>query len=82
LANERGRTDEERRRESQDILDRAQTESGTVLSSAMARAARHFGAADAPPDDRVEVWGKRIARALALLFVLYLLADLTGAFGR
>ncbi|WP_244644024.1 hypothetical protein [Alsobacter metallidurans] len=53
-----------------------------MLSSAMARAARHFGAADAPAEDRVEVWGKRIARALALLFVLYLLGDLTGAFGR
>ncbi|GGH33387.1 hypothetical protein GCM10007036_45960 [Alsobacter metallidurans] len=82
MESEHRRTDEERRRESQDILDRAQSESGTVLSSAMARAARHFGAADAPAEDRVEVWGKRIARALALLFVLYLLGDLTGAFGR
>lgn len=74
--------DEERKRESREILARAEAESGPVLSSAMARAARHFSAGDAPQDDRIVVWGKRIARVLALLFVLYLLADLSGYFTR
>lgn len=82
MASDQRRTDADRTRESEEILARAQQESGTVLGSAMARAARHFSAADAPSEDRIEVWGKRIARVLALLFVLYLLADLTGAFGR
>ena len=43
-----------------------------ALDSAMGRAARHFGAADAPPDDKAELWGRRIGRVLSLVGVLVL----------
>ena len=82
MVGDRRERDQDRQREANDILARAEAESGPVLGSARARAAKHFSAADAPQDDRIEVWGKRIARVLALLFVLYLLAEFTGVLGR
>lgn len=75
-------SDEERQRESQEALARTSAESGVLGSSALAQAARHFTAADAPQDDRIEVWGRRIARALALLFVGYLVLELLAFLNR
>jgi hypothetical protein len=68
--------DEERVREAQEALRRVEAETESVGSSAMARAARHMAGADAPQDDRIEVWGRRIGRGLGLLFALYLAATL------
>lgn len=46
-----------------DRLRRDRDELGGLLGSAGA----HFGAAEAPPADRIEVWGRRIGRTLSLL---------------
>ncbi len=74
--------DDERVAEAKRTLDRLAAESETVGHSAMARAARHFGAADAPEGDSIERWGRRIGRALALVFALYLIYTLVQHFGR
>lgn len=68
--------DEERVREAHDALRRVEAETESVGSSALARAARHMAGADAPPEDRIEVWGRRVGRGLGLLFALYLAATL------
>lgn len=75
-------TDEERRKQSQDALERAARESETIGSSALARSARrltdHFAARDAAETaegggvDPAELWGRRIGRALSLLGVVAL----------
>ena len=58
--------------EAKATLARVERESGGLFDSAMARASRHFGAADAPPDDKIELWGRRIGRALSLVGVVVL----------
>src|SRR5437773_4461607 len=70
--------DEERRREALRTLD-ALRESDTFATSALARTARrasdHFTARDATKDavmedgsvDKIELWGRRIGRALSLV---------------
>jgi hypothetical protein len=67
--------EEARRREALDTLGKLR-ERDTVAQSALARAARHFAGADAVgPDgtvDPVELWGRRIGRALSLLAVVAL----------
>ena len=79
--------DEERRREALRTLDTLR-ESDTFATSALARTARratdHFAARDAMKDavtedgsvDRIELWGRRIGRALSLIgfvaFAVYL----------
>jgi hypothetical protein len=65
-------SDEERARESRAVLDRVNREQESVLSSSMARAADHFGGKDADPDDKIEVWGRRIGRSLSLVGVIVL----------
>jgi hypothetical protein len=47
--------------------------SSTLLSSSLARAADHFAAKDAEPEDAAERWGKRIGRGLSLIAFLVLL---------
>jgi hypothetical protein len=47
-------------------------DSSTLLSSSLARAADHFAGQDAlkqnaEPADKVEIWAKRIGRALSLV---------------
>jgi hypothetical protein len=74
--------DAERSHEARQALDRVQRESGLLGSSELARAARHFGGADAPAGDRIEVWGRRIGRTLGLIFVLYLITWLVDWFSR
>ena len=67
--------EEARLREALDTLGKLR-ERDTVAQSALARAARHFAGADAVgPDgtvDPVELWGRRIGRALSLLAVVAL----------
>ncbi|MDJ1159710.1 hypothetical protein QNA08_15910 [Chelatococcus sp. SYSU_G07232] len=74
-----------------EALQRVERDSETLASSSIARAAErarnHFaaedavGAAEGGGTDRIELWGRRIGRALGLLIVLYLLVSLFGQFG-
>ena len=48
-------------------LDRVKRDSDSLLGSSMGRAADHLSGADAPEGDKVELWGRRIGRALSLL---------------
>ena len=49
---------------------------GSTLADAATRARDHFGAVEADPHDRIEVWGRRIARLAALGFVVWLIVSL------
>ena len=66
--------DEAQRREALESL-RELSERDTVATSALARTARragdHFAAKDAG-EDRIELWGRRIGRALSLIGVVIL----------
>jgi hypothetical protein len=72
--------DEARRREALDALEKLKRDraplAGSSLADAARRAVRHFAAADAVgPDgtrDPIELWGRRIGRALSLLAVIAL----------
>ena len=68
---------EEAERQARESLDRMRDEGdvfgGSAIARAAARARRHFGGADAPPGDAVELWGRRIGRTLALAFVILLI---------
>ena len=75
--------DEARREEARRALDRASGEGEVIGGSALARAGRHvadhFAArdahgADASGSDPIEVWGRRIGRALSLVGVVALTA--------
>ncbi|MCB1493119.1 MAG: hypothetical protein KDJ77_15200 [Rhodobiaceae bacterium] len=65
-----------REKESRRILDQVARDSETVGTSSARRVAEgtrdHFLGADADPDDRVEVWGRRIGRGLSLLALVVL----------
>ena len=51
-------------------LDETLNERDTFVTSALARSAKratdHFAARDAAGEDRIELWGRRIGRALSL----------------
>lgn len=64
--------DEARAREAKAALERVKRDQEGVFSSSMARASDHFGAKDADPGDRIEVWGRRIGRGLSLAGVIVL----------
>jgi hypothetical protein len=72
--------EEARRREALDALDRLRGERAPLLGSGLAgaarRAAAHFAATDAigadGARDPIELWGRRIGRALSLLAVVAL----------
>lgn len=49
---------------------------GSSLADAANETRRHFNAADADQNDRIEVWGKRVARIAALAFVVWLIWSL------
>ena len=74
MAQGREEQDAERRRAALRDLERAGDQSEVVLSSALKRAAErardHFTAADG--DEPIEVWGRRVGRALSLVAVLAL----------
>lgn len=61
-------------------IERVQESSEVLGTSSLRRAAEgargHFSAADADQTDQVEVWGKRIARALALAALIALAVHL------
>jgi type VI protein secretion system component VasF len=63
------------REESRRILDRVarEVEASSPMTRVARRAQEHFGATDADQQDRIEIWGTRIGRALALVIVLVLL---------
>jgi hypothetical protein len=65
-------SEDEQQRQAKAILDRAKRDQDGVLTSSMARASDHFAAKDAPPDDPVELWGRRIGRSLSLIGVIVL----------
>ncbi|MFN3673197.1 MAG: hypothetical protein ACK4VM_14925 [Bosea sp. (in: a-proteobacteria)] len=58
--------------EAKATLERLKRDNESVLGSSMGRAADHFAAKDAPPDDKVELWGRRIGRSLSLIAVILL----------
>ncbi|MEZ0168930.1 hypothetical protein [Microvirga sp. TS319] len=74
--------DEERQREAREALERVRRDTEAVGSSALARMSRqaqeHFGARDAVGagedggTDPIELWGRRIGRALSLVGVVIL----------
>ena len=74
--------DESRERESRDALERVRRESETVGTSSLARASRrvgdHFagrdavGKAEGGGTDPIEVWGRRIGRAISVVLALTL----------
>ena len=70
--------DEDRRKQAQEALDRVHADSGTIGGTAIGRVARrtadHFAAKDAielhGQTDPIELWGRRIGRALSLAGVI------------
>ncbi|MHB2168393.1 hypothetical protein [Alsobacter sp. R-9] len=82
MTGEHRRREEERAEEARRTLERLSAETETVGHSALARAARHFGANDAPEGDRIELWGRRIGRSLGLVFALYLIWTIVQYFYR
>ena len=73
--------DRERERQSREALERVARESETIGTSSLAQAGRrlgnHFAGADAVGDadggtDPIELWGRRIGRALSLIGVVVL----------
>jgi hypothetical protein len=54
------------------IIDRVDREAAGTFRPWLMRSARHFAAGDADPADRVEVWGRRVGRALSLVGVIVL----------
>ena len=74
--------DQEKAREAREALERVRRDTETLGSSALARMGRqageHFGAKDAVGTgegggtDPIELWGRRIGRALSLVGVVIL----------
>lgn len=66
-----------RQEEAEKILERVARDSESIGGSSTARVANrardHFMAKDAPEDDRSELWGRRIGRALSMLFLFALM---------
>lgn len=74
--------DDETVRQAKRALDRLGEEGGLSASPVMKSAANnvrdHFTAKDADKNDKVEVWGTRIARGLALLAFVGLVLWMIG----
>jgi hypothetical protein len=86
--NRRDEIEAERKRRSEEALAGVVRDSEAIGTSAFTRMARHtgerleahFGAGDADPQDRTEVWGRRIGRTLGLLFAIFLLVHLVRTY--
>ena len=70
-------SDEQRVREARRDLERLSEQSEVIGTSSFSRVAGrardHMLGADAPdPEDRIEVWGRRIGRSVGVLFAIYL----------
>ncbi|WP_420407752.1 hypothetical protein [Hoeflea sp.] len=78
--------DDETVREARRTLDRIGEEGGLSATPVMKSAAKgvrnHFTAADADKTDSAELWGTRIARALALVAAIGLVWFLVGQIAR
>lgn len=70
----------QREEEARAALARVRQDSVGAFGSAMAKASDHFAGRDAEreglADDRIEIWGRRIGRALGGLFLLFLVINL------
>ena len=66
----------EKNNDPESINARAARESETLLSSSMKRAADHLAGEDAPPNDPIEKWGRRIGRTLGVIVAIYLAVQL------
>ncbi len=83
--------DDQRERQAREALDRVARDSETVGSSSIARAGRrmgdHFagrdavGAAEGGGTDPIELWGRRIGRALSVVGVVVLALWLAAQLG-
>ena len=80
--------EDKRQQEAREALDRVDRDSEILGSSGIARAGRrvgdHFAGKDAPGDgaaDAIELWGRRIGRALSLLGVIVLALWLAAQLG-
>ena len=73
-----------RQREAEDALRRLDGTAETLGHSSLARAANrarnHLSGADADPSDRIEVWGRRTARILAVAAVVAIVLHLTSTY--
>jgi hypothetical protein len=83
----RATEDEVRAKEASEALARVSRDSETIGGSAVKRAVRHFAGDDAPKGaegrrDSIEIWGRRIGRAIGLLIVVYLALSLISQYGR
>lgn len=58
--------------EAKAALERVKRDEEGVFGSSMGRAADHFSGRDAPEGDKIELWGRRIGRALSLIGVVVL----------
>ena len=78
--------DEERRRESERVLERVSTESEVVGTSSFVRQANkaldHLKGADGDQSDPVEVWAKRFGRGLSIVAFVLLAIWLINFLGR
>ncbi|GAB4350471.1 MAG: hypothetical protein Kow0026_06670 [Oricola sp.] len=78
--------DKAREKEARRTLERVAADSEVIGQSTLARtvdrARAHMTAEDADADDRVEVWGRRVGRALSLLAFLVLAVWLIGYLSR
>ncbi|WP_417414850.1 hypothetical protein [Hoeflea sp.] len=74
--------DDETVRQAKRTLDRLGEEGGLsatpVMKSAASSVRDHFAARDADGDDKIEIWGTRIARGLALVAFAGLLMWMIG----
>jgi hypothetical protein len=84
MGNQGRRSEEEARRQADRVLDRVESDGEVMGTSSLARTTRrlgrHFAAADAEGGDAAELWGTRIARALAFAFVVFLLYWLASTY--
>lgn len=86
--NRRDEIEAERRREAEAALAGVTRDGEVIGTSGAARVLRetaekvggHFAGADAAPDDAVEIWGRRIGRALALVVAIGLLVHLVTTY--
>lgn len=72
-----GTSDKDRSAESRRILDRVSRESDSsafgFVNRTAERARSHLAADDASQTDRIELWGTRIGRAIAAIFLCALI---------
>jgi hypothetical protein len=72
----------------QDIQRAAQADlarlrhAGDALGGLFGRGSEHFGAADAPAGDPIEIWGRRIGRALGAVALVGLCLYLYATYVR